>query len=416
MATDQVRSLVESAAEEALAAAPSTALASDHSTADALERVAALLTSESKVILEANSEDVQDASGKLPAGLIERLRLDPDRLQSMASEVRSLIELAPIERDGGERVLTNGLKVQMRRVPVGVIGAIYEARGNVTVDVATQLIKSRNAGVLRAGGASLRTAAALVDYAISPALSGASLDPRTIQLIRSAEHAAADALVSLPKLVPLVIVRGSGQTTARLAQVASANGVRVMAHAEGGGVLYVHSSADQKMALSLIEGSLDRLGVCNRLNLLLIDQTIWEEFEPLAIAKLEAMSIKPSLPPHDHPIGYEWATDSDNEATVTVAPISSPSDAAGIANAETSGLAAGIVARDTEAANTFLDEYHGTGAFWNASTRWLDGFQLTGAPETGINIDHVPGPRGPVTYRDLYLNQWVVMGDGSQER
>lgn len=414
--TDQVRSLVEAAAKEAAAAAPSAALAGDHATSDALERVAGLLTSESKVILEANSEDVQDGEGKLPAGLLDRLRLDPERLESIASEVRSLDDLPPIEREAGERVLKNGLRVQMRRVPVGVVGAIYEARGNVTVDIATQLIKSRNAGVLRAGGASLRTAAALVDYAIGPALSGAGLDPRSIQLIRSAEHAASDALVSLRKLVRLVIVRGSGETTARLAELGSANGVRVMAHAEGGGVLYVHPSADFEMALTLIEESLDRLAVCNRLNLLLIDQSIWEEFEPRAVAKLEKLNIKLSLPPHDHPIGYEWATDSDREATVTVAPIAGPSEAAALANLETSGLAAGIVTGDDKAAKAFLDEYHGTGGFWNASTRWLDGFQLTGAPETGINIDHVPGPRGPVTYRDLYLNQWVVIGDGSQKR
>ena len=93
---------------------------------------------------------------------------------------------------------------------------------------------------------------------------------------------------------------------------------------------------------------------------------------------------------------------------MTIAPSAGPRAAAQTANAETSGLAAAIVAEDAEAAETFLAAYSGTGAFWNASTRLLDGFALLGAPETGINVDHVPGPRGPVTFRDLHLRQYLV--------
>jgi glutamate-5-semialdehyde dehydrogenase len=93
---------------------------------------------------------------------------------------------------------------------------------------------------------------------------------------------------------------------------------------------------------------------------------------------------------------------------VTVAPADGPAQAAAIANTETSGLAASVVTTDPDAAREFLDAYAGTGAFWNASTRLLDGFRLRGVPETGINVDHVPGPRGPVTFEDLYLRQYVV--------
>jgi glutamate-5-semialdehyde dehydrogenase len=149
--------------------------------------------------------------------------------------------------------------------------------------------------------------------------------------------------------------------------------------------------------------------VCNRLNLLLIDRQLWDEWLPQVTAQLETLGIAASLPPHDHRLGYEWALEPGREATVTIAPADGPAQAAAIANEETSGLAAGIAASDPAAAAQFLDGYAGTGAFWNATTRLLDGFKLLGVPETGINIDALPGPRGPVTFRDLCLRQFVVI-------
>jgi glutamate-5-semialdehyde dehydrogenase len=219
---------------------------------------------------------------------------------------------------------------------------------------------------------------------------------------------AAYALVREPKLVPLVILRGSGASTRSLAAEGAAHGVRTLAHADGGGVLYLHSSAERTVATDLITASLDRLGVCNRLNLLLIDQELWDAWLPELVAHLDGLGIAASLPPHDHPVGYEWALDPEHEATVTIAAAGSAAEAAAIANDETSGLAAGIVAADPDAATEFLAGYAGTGAFWNATTRLLDGFKLLELPETGINIDAVPGPRGPVTFRDLWLRQFVV--------
>jgi glutamate-5-semialdehyde dehydrogenase len=163
------------------------------------------------------------------------------------------------------------------------------------------------------------------------------------------------------------------------------------------------------VASALIASSLDRLGVCNRLNLLLLDEQLWDAWLPDIADQLAGLGIKASLPPHDHPLGYEWALDSEREATVTIAPAAGPAGAAAIANDETSGLAAGIAASDPAAAQEFLAAYTGTGAFWNATTRLLDGFKLFEVPETGINLDAVPGPRGPVTFRDLYLRQFVVV-------
>jgi glutamate-5-semialdehyde dehydrogenase len=292
-----------------------------------------------------------------------------------------------------------------------VIGANFEARPNVVVDIASQLVKSRNAGVLRTGSAALRSAVALADEVIAPSLASAGLDPAAVQLVRVPGQAAAYALVREPKLVPLVILRGSGDSTRALAAEGAAHGVRTLAHADGGGVLYIHSSSERQVASSLIAGSLDRLGVCNRLNLLLLDEQLWDAWLPDITEQLAGLGIKASLPPHDHPLGYEWALDSEREATVTIAPAASPAAAAAIANDETSGLAAGIAAVDTGAAQEFLAAYAGTGAFWNATTRLLDGFKLLEVPETGINLDAVPGPRGPVTFRDLALRQFVVTPD-----
>jgi len=307
------------------------------------------------------------------------------------------------------RTLPDGLRLVERSRPVGVIGANYEARPNVTIDVASQLVKSRNAGVLRTGSAALGSATALLREVIAPALSEVDIDPDVIQLVPSADRAAAGALVSQPDSVPLVILRGSGESTRELGRLAATHGVRTLAHADGGGVLYLDEAADLSLGLDLITRSLDRLGVCNRLNLLLIHAALYDTVLPKVQETLAGLGIEPSLPPHDHAIGYEWALDSDNEARVTVLPVSSALEAARVSNEETSGLAACIVTADKDTADAFMTAYTGTGVFWNAPTRLLDGFKLLGVPETGINIDRVPGPRGPVTYPDLCLRQYAVL-------
>ena len=405
---DEVTEHVARAAELARAAAPRLAAADFAQLDDALGAIADGLEREAGELISRSREEVAAAEGSLSPAVIDRLRLDEGRLAGMVGQVRELASLPGTPRATGRIALEGGLEVEERRIPVGVIGANYEARVNVTLDISTQLVKSRNAGVLRTGAAALGTASMLMDRVVSPALEGAGLPGEAIQLVRVPAREAAHALVSLPALIPLVILRGSGPTTAELAATASRHGVRTLAHAEGGGVLYVDPSADEALALDLIERSLDRLGVCNRLNLLLVHTSLWESFVPRARELLERLSITPSLPPHDHPIGYEWANDDERSATVTIAPIEGPRHAAELANDETSGLAAAIVARDEQAADEFLAAYRGTGGFWNATTRLLDGFKLLSAPETGINIDAVPGPRGPVTYMDLHLRQFVV--------
>jgi glutamate-5-semialdehyde dehydrogenase len=400
---------VRSAASAARAGAPSLAGATDGAIDAALGAMARALRDAAPAVLAANAGDMRAAEENgLAAGVRDRLRLDAGRLKAMAGQLDILaaVEPEPVSRE--IRELPGGLVLSERRRPVGVIGANFEARPNVVVDIASQLVKSRNAGVLRTGSAALRSAVALADEVIAPALAAAGLDPAAVQLVRVPGQAAAYALVREPKLIPLVILRGSGDSTRALAAAGAAHGVRTLAHADGGGVLYVHSSAERPAATALIADSLDRLGVCNRLNLLLLDRQLWDSWLPGLTEQLSGLGIRVSLPPHDHPLGYEWALDAEREATVTVAPAGSPAEAAAIANDQTSGLAAGIAAADADAAAQFLAAYAGTGAFWNATTRLLDGFKLFEVPETGINLDAVPGPRGPVTFRDLSLRQLVV--------
>ncbi len=408
MTAGDIRTLVTDAGRAARDASASLAAAAPATVRRALVALAENLRAEAPAILAANAADVEAAEGELPEAGADRLRLGPDRLSDLAESIAILADAPDAETTLGRHELADGTVVEERRRPVGVIGANYEARPNVTVDVASQLLKSRNAGVLRTGRAALGTSIALMERAITPALAAAGLDPGAVQLLRTPDRAAARELVSHADLIPLVILRGSGETTAELAARAAAHGVRTLAHAEGGGVLYVDRAADLDAALDLVRESLDRLGVCNRLNLLLVADSRFHDVLPRLAGLLDELGIRASLPPHDHPRGHEWALDTGNEATLTIDRAMGPADAARIANRETSGLAAAIATDDPAAAEEFIAAYAGTGAFWNASTRLLDGFKLLAAPETGINVDHVPGPRGPVTYRDLALRQYVV--------
>src|SRR3954447_1842454 len=417
---DAVATLV---AGEATAAKQALSGVEDVAVETALGHAAVLVRERRAELLAANAEDVAAAEERLDAGSLDRLRLDDGGVENIAVSLAETASLPPLDRDVRSWQLDNGLESTERRVPVGTIGANFEARPNVAADVASQVLKSGNTVVLRTGGAALRTVTALVDGTIRPAPDSAGIPPAAVGLVRTPERVGAEALVSLPELIPLVILRGSGPSTAALARLAAENGVRTLAHAEGGGVLYVHAAADRAKAEALTRASIDRLGVCNRLNLALVDAV--EDAEALVrIFREHGLEVRATERAYgldgvellDERIGHEWASDPERVSTVTIDLVDGLDDALRIANDDTSGLAATIVTEDEAAAQAFLDGYRGTASFWNAPTRFTDGFALLGTPETGINVDHVPGPRGPVTYRDLWLRQYRVVGDGTQHR
>jgi glutamate-5-semialdehyde dehydrogenase len=413
-------SLLQQIEREAAEANAATAALRDDLVSDALHVAASLVVERGDLLLGVNLDDCNAAEGRVDEGTLDRLRLDDARVEGLARQLEAMAGIEPLEREAASWTLPNGLRVSERRIPIGTVGANFEARPNVALDVAGQLLKSLNTAVLRTGSSALGTVTALVDDVLRPALESAGLPRGAVGLVRSPDREGARLLVSLPRRIPLVILRGSGETTAALARLAAENGVRTLAHAEGGGVLYVHGSADRDKALALAGGSLDRLGVCNRLNLLLVDREAEALVAPLlevfAYKGLEVRGEVEGALPLDRPLGYEWAGDPERVGTVTIALVDGVDEAVRIANGETSGLAAGIVAEDADAAERFLDGYRGTAAFWHATTRFTDGYELTGAPETGINVDWAPGPRGPVTYRDLWLRQYRVVGDGTQLR
>jgi len=405
---------------EAMAANRATSHLRDDAVADALRVAGKLVLERRAAILAANVADVDAAAGRLDQGTLDRLRLDDGRIDALARQLAAMAEVEPLEREAGSWTLPNGLRISERRIAIGTVGANFEARPSVALDVAGQLLKSLNTAVLRTGNAALGTVTVLVDEVLRPALEAADIPPGAVGLIRSNDREGAHILVSLPKRIPLVILRGSGKTTALLTRLAAEHGVRALAHAEGGGVLYVHRAASRERALAIADASLDRLGVCNRLNLALVDRDAAHLVPALLdLFRAKGLDVRGEVEgalPLDEPVGHEWASDPERVTTVTIALVDGLDEALTIANEETSGLAAGIVTDDPAAADRFLDGYRGTAAFWHASTRFTDGFELTGAPETGINVDWTPGPRGPVTYRDLWLRQYRVIGDGTQRR
>jgi glutamate-5-semialdehyde dehydrogenase len=419
----EVREQVE---REAIEANRASASLNDEAVAVALAAAAALVRERRAAVLAANEADHEAASGRLDEGTLDRLRLDSKRIETLAAQVEATAAIEPLEREIASWTLANRLEVSERRIPIGTVGANFEARPNVALDIAGQLLKSLNAAVLRTGGAALRTVTTLVDEILRPALEQAGLPPGAVGLVRTPDHEGARALVSLPERIPLVILRGSGETTAALARLAAENGVRALAHAEGGGVLYVHESADLDRLVAIAEASLDRIGVCNRLNLALVDRRAAQGTLDALLALFARLELdvygtrraqdRADLLPLDARLGHEWANDQDRTASVTVDVVDDLEEAVRLANEETSGLAAGIVAEDESAARSFFEGYRGTAAAWNASTRFVDGFELTSAPETGINVGREPGPRGPVTYRDLWLRQYRIVGDGTQQR
>jgi glutamate-5-semialdehyde dehydrogenase len=413
-ATSPVHTTVRACAERAARGAASLVNAPASAIDAALRGMAERVRSAAPALIAANEADLgaAQASGMSEA-LQDRLRLTGARLDAMAEQLTALADVPDEPRDRVVEQRPDGLTLLERRRPVGVIGANFEARPNVTVDVASQLLKSRNGGVLRTGSAALRSSQALMDEVVAPSLADADLNPDAIQLIPVEDRSAAYALVAVPDLVPLVILRGSGESTRDLAREAAQHGVRTLAHADGGGVLYIAPGAGAELAHRMVEESLDRLGVCNRLNLLLLDRSLHDELLPGILDVLKRLGIEASLPPHAHPRGFEWALDADRAATVTIDAADGPAAAARIANEETSGLAAAVATEDSGVAREFLDAYAGSGAFWNSPTRLLDGFKLLRLPETGINIDRVPGPRGPVTFRDLTLRQYVTVPTAS---
>ena len=378
-----------------------------------------LLDERREDVLRANADDLAAAEGRLDEGALDRLRLDDRRLEAIADGLRATAALPPIEREVESWQLADGTRVSERRIPVGVVGANFEARPNVAVDVASQVLKSGNAVVLRTGGAALGTVRVLVDEVLRPALDESGL-PRRGGRARALARAdgsggARVAAGSDPTRDPARQRRVDGGAGAaggreRRADARARRGRRrdLRPRSGVGGERWPPSCMRASIGSACATGSTSRSSTAPRRRWCPTLLAACRE-RGVEVRGTERAAGLDGVLALDRPRGHEWAGEPDRVATVTLDLVDGLDEAVRIANEETSGLAAAIVTEDEEAARSFLDAYRGTAAFWNATTRLTDGFKLLGTPETGIGVGWAPGPRGPVTYRDLCIRQYRVV-------
>jgi glutamate-5-semialdehyde dehydrogenase len=378
--------------------------------ADAVERHAG-------AILEANAEDLQAAAKNgLASAMIDRLRLDDARVSKIAAAVREVAALPdPVGQTVKEWTRPNGLRIARRRIPLGVIAIIYESRPNVTTDAAALCLRAGNAVILRGGSEAFGTNRALM-RAVADGLSHAGLPATAVQLVPTTDRAAMAELLQRDAEIDLVIPRG-GEELIRF--VAEHSRIPVIKHYRGNCHVFVERTAEEGMALEICYNSkVQRPGVCNAAETILIDEAIAHSFLPQLTDRLgragvelrgdeRARAIAPKL---------KAATDEDFAAEFldlicAVGVVSGLGGAIRHIERFGSSHTESIVTRDAEAARRFVDEVDSSCVMVNASTRFADGGELGLGAEIGISTTrlHAYGPMGA---EELTTTKFVVIGEG----
>ena len=378
-------------------------------------------------ILAANGADLERArAAGMRAGLIDRLALTPERIGAIADSLREIAGLPdPVGEIVDGRTLPNGLRVRRVRVPLGVVGMIYEARPNVTVDVAALTLKSGNAVVLRGGSAAEKTNAAIVDV-LRGALSDAALPADLVATIDSAGRAGAAALMRARGLIDVLVPRGGAGL---IRAVVEQSAVPVIETGSGNCHIYADASADVAAAVPIIvNAKTQRVGVCNAAETLLVHRDAAGALLPDAAAALWAGGVtlhaddaaRALLAPAAAGSGHEdllvpateedWATEygSPDLAVRVVADLEEA--VAHIARWST-GHTEAILTRDVACMNRFVAAVDSAAVMVNASTRFTDGGQLGLGAELGISTQKLHA-RGPMGLAALTTTQWIVEGDG----
>ncbi len=419
--SDALAHQITSLAKRARAASLTLATVSTADKNAALERLADLLTQNIDDLLEANAKDLADAeaNGQTPAQ-IDRLTLTESRLDKLAASVRQVTALPdPVGELIEETNRPNGLVLQRVRVPIGVIGIVYESRPNVTIDCAVLCLKSGNAAILRGGKECFHTNTAMAAL-ITQALSDTNLPIDAVQLIPTTNRAALNTLLKLDTLVHCIIPRG-GESLIRF--VAQNSTIPVIKHYEGVCFVYADRGANLEMAESIIvNAKASRPGVCNAAEQLLVHRDIAESFLPSAGRALRAQHVElrcdeasaSVLSAAD--VAHVAATDEDY-TTEFLAPIlairvvDDLDTAITIINRDSSGHSETIVTDDDATAKKFQLSVDSAAVIWNASTRFNDGFEFGLGAEIGISTDRLHA-RGPMGLRELCSYKWLVMGTG----
>lgn len=400
-------------------AARALAAASTEAKNAALEATARLLGERTAEILEANAADLADerAAGLTPA-LRDRLTLDPDRVAAMAEGVRVIAALDdPVGEELEHRTLASGIDLRKVRVPLGLVAVVYEARPNVTVDCAALTIKSGNALVLRGSSYAERSNGALAAI-VREALAEAGLPEDAVLLVAGGGREDLAELATQDGVVDLLIPRGGEGLKAALKDVAT---VPVMYAAAGNCHVYVHADADPEMARRIaVNAKVQRPGVCNAAETLLIDAAIAESFAPLVLADLDAAGV--ALVGDERvralagavEVGEASAEDWDTEylgLRMAVAVVDSVEEAIEHVNRHGTGHSEAIVTASEEAAEAFTTGVDAAAVYVNASTRFTDGFEYGMGAEIGNSTQKLHA-RGPIGMRELTTFKYVARGNG----
>ena len=421
MSADLVQ-LVTSLAQRARAASFTLATAPTATKNQALLQLADRLVAAEAALISANADDLAEAHHNgLAAAQIDRLTLTPARLQQLAESVRQVAALPdPVGELLEETTRPNGLVLRKIRVPIGVIGIVYEARPNVTIECAALCIKSGNASILRGGKESFHTNTALAAL-VADALSAVSLPGDAVLLIPTTDRAALTTLLKLDTLIHCIIPRG-GESLIRF--VAENSTIPVIKHYKGVCFVFVDRKADAAMAEKIIvNAKTSRPGVCNAAEQLLIHREVAEKFLPSIARALQAAhqvelrcDAASAAILLSQKISHTSATAADFSTefldyVLAVRVVDSLESAISTINRDSSNHTDAIITADETAAKQFLAGVDSAAVVWNASTRFNDGFEFGLGAEIGISTDRLHA-RGPMGLRELCSYKWLVTGTG----
>jgi len=385
----------------------------------ALEATARLLEERSEEVLDANAADLADERAVgLTEALRDRLMLTPERVTAMAEGVRVVAALDdPVGEELERKTLASGLDLRKLRVPLGVIAVVYEARPNVTIDCAALTIKSGNAIVLRGSHYAERSNGALAAI-VREALVEAGLPEDAVVLAAGGGHEELAELATQEGLVDLLIPRGGEGLKAAIKKVAT---VPVMYAAAGNCHVYVHADADLEMARRIaVNAKVQRPGVCNAAETLLIDAAVAERFVPAVLADLHEAGVELLGDERVRAFAGETAVAPAAEEDwgteylglkMAVAVVDSVGDAIEHVNAHGTGHSEAIVTTSEEAAEEFAAGVDAAAVYINASTRFTDGFEYGMGAEIGNSTQKLHA-RGPIGMRELTTFKYVAHGDG----
>ena len=412
-----VKEYMEGVGRAARAASRETAKASTAAKNQALLAMAAALRAGRGKLLAANAGDLAEArAAGLEAAMIDRLTLTEKGIESMAQGLEQVAALPdPVGEISDVKRRPSGIQVGRMRVPLGVVGIIYEARPNVTADAAALCLKSGNAAILRGGKEAIRSNQA-VAACVRAGLAAAGLPEAAVQVIETTDREAVGHLVAMPEYVDVIVPRGGKGLIERVSKEAR---VPVIKHLDGNCHVYVDDGADPAKALRIVENAkAQRLGTCNTAESLLVARGEAARQLP-AIARMliergieirgcaETRALVPGARAADE---EDWYTEY-LDAIISVKVVAGLDEAIAHINKYSSAHTEAIVTENYTHAMRFLREVDSSSVMVNASTRFADGFEYGLGAEIGISTDKFHA-RGPVGLEGLTSQKWVVFGDG----